>query len=80
MIKFADTSNRGRVCLFYETETPISQSCKMYISSFGKIYVITVFYEDIYGRYCIQRRNNAHLRPYLDIIVFRMKRSSFPFV
>ena len=54
---------------------------EMYIlSSFGKIYVITVYHEDIYGRYCMQRRNNAHLRPYLDIIVFRMKRSSFPFV
>ena len=49
---------------------------EMYIlSSFGKIYVITVYHEDIYGRYRIQRRNNAHLRPHLDIIVFRMKRS-----
>ena len=80
MIKFADTSNRGRVCLFYETETPISQSCKMYISSFGKIYAITVFYEDIYGRYCIQESNNDLFHPFFDIIVFKTKRTSFPVV
>ena len=80
MIKFADMSNRGRVCLFYETETPISQSCKMYISSFGKIYVIPVFYEDIYDRYCIQKSNNDLFHPFFDIIVFKMKRTSFPVV
>ena len=80
VIKFADASDRGRVCLFYENETTISQSCKMYISSFGKICVITVCHEDIYGRYCIQKSNNDYFHPYFDIIVFKMKRSSFPVV
>ena len=79
-IKFANASNRGRVCLFYKNETTISQSCKMYISSFGKICVITVCHEDIYRRYCIQKSNNDHFHPFFDIIVFKMKRSSFPVV
>ena len=52
----------------------------MYISSFGKIYVITVFLEDIYGRYCIQKRNNDHFHAYFGIVVFKMKRSAFPVV
>ena len=80
VIKFANTSNRGRVCLFYQNETTISLSFKIYISSFGKMYVITVCHEDIYGRYCIQKSNNDHFHPYFDIIVFNMKRSSFPVV
>ena len=78
VIKFANTSNRGRVCLFYQNETTTSKSCKPYISSFSKIYVITVCHVDIYGRYCIQKSNNDHFHPYFDIIVFKMKRSSFP--
>ena len=56
VIKFANASNRGRVCLFYKNETTISKSHKMYISSFGKIYVITVYQADIYGRYCMQKK------------------------
>ena len=52
----------------------------MYISNFGKIYVITVCHEVIDGRYCIQKVNNDHFYPYFDIIVFTMKRSSFPVV
>ena len=80
VIKFVNTSNRGRVCLFYQNETTTSQSCKAYISSFGQIYVSTVCHEDIYGRYCIQKSNNDHFHPYSDIIVFKMKRSSFPVV
>ena len=31
-----------------------------YISSIGKIYVITLYLEDIYGRYCIQKSINDH--------------------
>ena len=77
VIKFANASNRGRVCLFYKNETTISQSCKMYISSFGKICVITVCHEDINRRYCIQKSNNDHFHPYFDIIVLKMKGSSF---
>ena len=80
VIKFANASNRGRVCLFYKNETTISQSCKMYISSFGKICVITVCHEDIYRRYCIQKSNNDHFHPFFDIIVLKMKGSSFPVV
>ena len=34
MIKFANTSNRGQVCLFYGNERTIS--CKMYISSLAR--------------------------------------------
>ena len=34
VIKFANTSNRGRVCLFYRNERTIS--CKMYISSLAR--------------------------------------------
>ena len=52
----------------------------MYISSFGKIYVITFYHEDIYGRHCAQKRNNEHFYPYFDIIAFKMKRFSFPVV
>ena len=80
VIKFVNTSNRGRVCLFYQNETTTSQSGKTYISSFGQIYVITICHEDIYGRYYIQKSNNDHFHPYFDIIVFKMKRSSFPVV
>ena len=47
VIKFANTSNRGRVCLVYQNETTISWSCKMYISSFGKIHVMTVCHENV---------------------------------
>ena len=47
------------------------------VSSFRKIYVITVCHEGIYGRYCIQKSNNDHFHPYFDVIVFKMKRSSF---
>ena len=36
---------------------------KKYISSFDKIYVIIVCCEDIYGRYSIQRSNDAHFYP-----------------
>ena len=50
-----------------------------YTSCFGKIYVITVCHEDIYGRYCIQKSNNDHFHLYFDIIV-KMKGSSFPVV
>ena len=49
-------------------------------SSFGKIYVITVYHADIYGRYCIQKSNNDYFHPYFDIIVLKMKGSSFPVV
>ena len=76
VIKFVNTSNRGRVCLFYQNETTTSQSGKTYI----QIYVITICHEDIYGRYYIQKSNNDHFHPYFDIIVFKMKRSSFPVV
>ena len=75
MIKFANTSNRGRVCLFYHfivIQFIHIGSCK--------IYVITVCHEDIYGRSCIQKSNNDHFHPYFDIIVFNMERSSFPVV
>ena len=34
VIKFANTGNRGRVCLFYRNERTIS--CKMYISSLAR--------------------------------------------
>ena len=47
---------------------------------FGKIYVITVYHKDIYGRYRTQKGNKDYFRPYFDIIVFKMKRSSFPVV
>ena len=75
MIKFANTSNRGRVCLFYHfivIQFIHIGSCK--------IYVITVCHEDIYGRSCIQKSNNDHFHPYFDIIVFNMERFSFPVV
>ena len=52
----------------------------MCISRFGKIYVIIVCHEDIHGRYYIQKSDNDHFHPYFDIIVFKMKRSSFPIV
>ena len=63
VIKSANTSNRGRICLFYQNETTISQSCKMYISSFGKTYVFTACHEDIYGRNCTQKSDNDHFHP-----------------
>ena len=72
VVKFANTSNHCRVCLFYHFI--------VYISGLGKIYVITVCHEDIYGRSCIQKSNDDHFHPYFDIIVFNMKRSSFPVV
>ena len=50
VIKFANTSNRDRVCLFYQTRRRFhSYPCQ----SVGEIYVITVWHWDIYGRYCI---------------------------
>ena len=51
----------------------------MHISIYGKIYVITVCYE-AYGRYCIQKSNNDLFHPFFGIIVFKMKRTSFPVV
>ena len=35
--KFSSTSNHSWVCLFCQNETTISWSCKIYVSSFGKI-------------------------------------------
>ena len=32
--------------------------------------------EDIYGHYCIQKRNNYHFLSLFTIIVFKVKRSS----
>ena len=78
--KFASTSNRGWVCLFYQNETTISWSCKTYVSDFSKNHVIIVCHEDIYSRYCIQKSDNDHFHPYFDIIVFKIKRASFPVV
>ena len=34
----------------------------------------------IYGRYCIQKSNYDYFHPHFDMIVFKMKRSSFPVV
>ena len=82
VIKSANMSNHGRVCSFYQNETTISQSCKMYISSFGKIYVFTACQEDIYGRYCTQKSRLTMITSThdFDIIVFKIRSSSFPVV
>ena len=80
VIKFAYTSNCIQVCLLCQNKTTISLSCKMYISSFGKNYILTVYHEDIYSRYCIQKSSNDHFHPYFDFIVFKMTRCSFPVV
>ena len=44
-IKFANTSFRGRVCLFYQNELTIYGSFEMYSSSFDKFYVAIVHAE-----------------------------------
>ena len=48
----------------------------MYLSSFGKIYIITACHEDIYHCYCTQKGNNDHFHPYFDIIIFKETQSA----
>ena len=43
-----------------KTRRRFNSTCKKYISSFDKIYVIIVCCEDIYSRYSIQRSNNDY--------------------
>ena len=48
-------------------------------SNFDKIYIIIVYWEEIFARYCIQS-NNDHFHPQFVTIVFTIKSSSFSVV
>ena len=52
----------------------------MYSSSFDKFHVIIACCEDIYGRYCIEKKNNDHFHPLFAIVVFITESSSFSVV
>ena len=52
----------------------------MFVYRIWQDYVMTVWHEDIYGHYYMQKGNNDHFYPFFDIIAFKMKRSSFPVV
>ena len=51
----------------------------MYSSTNDKIYVIIVRFENIYGRYCDQSKND-HFHQQFAIIVFKIRSPSFTVV
>lgn len=58
MIKFANTSNLGGVCLFSQNVRTINILIVMRRNAqfkFRHFYVISAYCEDIYGRYCFQK-------------------------
>ena len=55
-------SKRGRSLFILLKRDDDLKSCRLYSSSFDKIYVIIVCYEDIYGRYCIHKSNIDHFQ------------------
>ena len=67
--KIANRINRRRVCLFCQNGTTILL-LKMYRSNFGfrSFYAIFDCCEDIYGLYCIQKRNSYHFLSLFTII------------
>ena len=79
VLKFTNTSDRRRVCIFCKNET-----------SFDKIDVIIVCYENIYtvatALFTSNKMplfllcNNEHFHPYFAIIFFKMKSASFSVV
>ena len=67
MVLQAEGGNKGYNLLIRVVAVVFVYSIKtrrrfQYISSIGKIYVITLYLEDIYGRYCIQKSINDHFR------------------
>ena len=66
--KIANRINRRRVCLFCQNGTTILL-LKMYSWNFGfrSFYAIFDCCEDIYGLYCIQKRNSYH---FLSLIIY----------
>ena len=80
VVKFANTSNRGRVCLFCQKETTIHSHAKCRHWVLAKFKSLLFAMRTFYARYCIQKSNNDSFHPYFDIFVFKIKRSSFPVV
>ena len=70
MIKFANTSNRGRVCLFSQNRTTILSHSKVKFRLVLHHYCVLW----VYGRYCVHKSSDDHFQPkFLIIIVFRRK-------
>ena len=64
VVTFANTSKRGRVCLFSEKDTTILALQSVHFE-FGQVLRHIAFCEiDIYSRHCIHdnRRNNDHFQ------------------
>ena len=76
MKKSANESSRGRVCYSSKRYDDFTLTkCTVGVStSFYAIFDS----EDIYGHYCIQKRNNDHFLSLFTIILLKVKRSSFP--
>ena len=75
---FCNTRNCGRVCLFSQNKTTIFAKCIVRVSTSLNVGIACC--EDMYGRYCILKRNNDHLDSLFAIIVFKGKGSSFSVV
>jgi len=56
VIKFANTSNRGRVCLFSQNKLAILVTQNEQFDYTDKLYVIIACCEDIYVRLCMQKK------------------------
>ena len=60
VLKFANTSNRGRVCLSPQNDKSILNLQNV---QFKFRQVIIACCKDIFGRYCIKINNNDHFHP-----------------
>ena len=77
MKKSANESSRGRVCYSSKRYDDFTLTkCTVGVST--SFYAIFDCCEDIYGHYCIQKRNNDHFLSLFTIILLKVKRSSFP--
>ena len=76
-MSLANRINRGRVCLHCQNDDFTLAKCPVPVAT--SFYAIFDCFEDIYGHYCIQKRNNCPFLSLFIIIVFKVKRSSFSF-
>ena len=78
MITFANTSDGGRVCLFFPKETTF-YTCKTYSSSFLQVLLHAV--KTCRVATAFKKKNSNETRPPIcAVIVFKIKRSSFSVV
>ena len=64
MITFANTSDGGRVCLFFPNETTF-YTCKMYSSSFWQVLLHAV--KTCRVATALKKSSNDHVHPYVPL-------------